>query len=159
ALHYLERYPSQSYTLGRLGTKFPEFLAETRPTEAERSEREAESDWPEFLIDLARLEQAINEVFDGPGAEQIPPLDPARLAAISAERWSEVRLVCVPCLKLLALSHPVNDYFTQVRKRQDPAVPLRSSAFLAVIRRNYRVYREPLNETQHILLGSLQSGD
>lgn len=157
ALHYLERYPSESYTLGRLGERFPDYLAETRPGDTDGGGN-AESDWPEFLIDLARLERAINEVFDGPGAEELSPLDPARLAAVPPDQWPDARLSCVPCLKLLALRYPVNDYFTGLRKGGDPPLPARCPAFLAVSRRNYRVFREPLSEPQHALLSALQSG-
>ena len=159
ALHYLQRYPSESYTLGRLGERFPDYLAETRPGDAGRGGENGEPDWPEFLIDLARLERAINEVFDGPGAEELSPLDPARLAAIPADQWPEARLVCVPCLKLLALRYQVNGYFTHVRKGEEPSLPERSPALLAVTRRNYRVVREPLSEPQFALLSALQSGE
>ncbi len=31
ALGYLQKYPSRSYTLNQLGTRFPQYLAETRP--------------------------------------------------------------------------------------------------------------------------------
>ena len=71
AVGYLQSHPSQCYTLGRLGEKFPDFLAETRPPSAPADEGKAT--WPEFMIDLARLERVVNEVFDGPGAEGAAP--------------------------------------------------------------------------------------
>src|SRR5262245_12156156 len=121
AVAYLEAHPSRSYTLGRLGAKFPEYLAETRPRDMATVEDGPA--WPEFMIDLARLERVVNEVFDGPGAEGQPLLDGERLRSIPPERWPETRLVCVPCLRLLKLSHPVNEYFTAIRKGGKPAVP------------------------------------
>ena len=42
AFEYLQRYPSRSYTLSRLGEDFPRFLEETRP---DSEESEAPS-WP-----------------------------------------------------------------------------------------------------------------
>ncbi len=67
------------------------------------------------MIDLARLERAVNEVFDGPGVEGQPLLDLARLVAISPQHWPATCLVCVLCLRVVELQFPVNDYFTAVR--------------------------------------------
>src|SRR5260221_14393035 len=52
AVGYLQQYPSRSYTLFRLSENFPRYLAETRP-----DGNGAYADWPDFLIDLATLEQ------------------------------------------------------------------------------------------------------
>src|SRR5260370_15904159 len=56
ALNYLQRYPSRSYTLNHLGTRFPHYLAETRPDDGDALS------WPDFLIDLATLELTFGEV-------------------------------------------------------------------------------------------------
>ncbi len=168
AIGYLEANPSQSYTLSRLGEKFPEFLAQTRPTlggalvplsGSSPVDTGQTADWPEFMIDLARIERAINEVFDGPGVEGRPLLDGARLFAFSPERWSETRLVCVPCLRVMRLSHPVNDYFSAIRRGEKPAIPDPAPAHLAIARRDYRVLRYPLEPAQHELLRVLLDGE
>jgi hypothetical protein len=183
AIGYLEANPSQSYTLSRLGEKFPEFLAQTRPvtrglkspvrqeaaedvggtlatpSDSSSVENGPIADWPEFMIDLARLERAINEVFDGPGSEGRPLLDGARLSAISPERWRETRLVCVPCLKVMRLSHPVSEYFTAIRRGERPPIPDPAPAHLAITRRDYRVLRYPLEPAQHELLLTLLAGE
>lgn len=176
ALGYLQEYPSTSYTLGNLGERFPQYLAETRPrgereyvkqdTQAPgrsdgfgiRPTEEEGGEWPEFLIDLARLERTINVVFDGPGAEGLRLLDHARLAAIPPDRWPDARLECVPCLRLLALSYPINDCFTAIRRGEEPEMPERRASFLAVTRRDYRVHRYPLTAAQFELLQSLLTG-
>jgi hypothetical protein len=169
AIGYLEAHPSQSYTLSRLGEKFPEFLAQTRPTvggtlvtpSASRAVANSDetADWPEFMIDLARLERTINEVFDGPGSEGRPLLDGARLSAFSPERWPETRLVCVACLRLMRLSHPVSEYFAAIRRGEKPPIPDPAPAHLAVTRRDYRVLRYPLELAQHELLRVLLDGE
>lgn len=179
ALGYLQQYPSVSYTLTDLGERFPDYLAETRPRgeiardvpadlaadTAECSDglgirpTEVEGDWPEFLIDLARLERTINVVFDGPGAEGTPLLDREQLAAIPPESWPAARLECVPCLRLLFFSYPINDYFTAIRRGEQPDLPERSASYLAVTRRDYRVYRYPLTAAQFHLLQALNTGE
>jgi hypothetical protein len=182
AIGYLEAHPSQSYTLSRLGEKFPEFLADTRPvtgglksalraeatvvggtsvppSDSASAETGPTADWPEFMIDLARLERTINEVFDGPGSEGRPVFDGVRLSSISAGRWPETRLVCVPCLRVMRLSHPVNDYFSAIRRGEKPPIPATAPAHLAITRRGYRVLRYPLEPAQHELLQVLLDGE
>lgn len=152
ALAYLRACPSQSYTLNELGARLPGYLEATRPRE------EASDDWSRFLVELATLERAIAEVFDGPGGEQLPRLDAARLAALDADRWPAARLVPVPCLRLLEFQWPVNEYFTAQRHggprpRLEPA-----ENFLALSRREYVVRRFPLSRPQHALLSALIAG-
>lgn len=153
AVSYLCAYPSKSYTLGKLGARFPEFLSETRPNRDPGAG--GTPDWPEFMIDLARLERAVNEVFDGPGTEGASLLSAAALQAIPPEHWPETRLVCAPSLRLLALDYPVNDYFTAMRRRENPPVPESCPSYLAVTRRDYRVHRFPLERPAHTLLEAL----
>src|SRR5262245_31048011 len=157
AVAYLKAHRSQSYTLGRLGTKFPEFLEETRPRETDRQGVAAA--WPEFMIDLARLERTVNEVFDGLGVEGQPLLDAARLQAIPPDRWPDARLICVPCLRLVKLSYPVNDYFAAIRRGDEPALPEPGAAYVVVTRRDYRVVRYSLEPAQFELLQALIDGE
>ncbi len=156
AVGYLQAHPSQSYTLGRLGEKFPEFLAETRP--APESGAANDADWPEFMIDLARLERVVNEVFDGPGVENMATLDVARLQAIPPERWQAARLVTAPCLRLVKLRFPVNDFFTAAARNDTSPLPQPGETYLAVTRRDYRVKRITLAPAQFALLNSLSAG-
>jgi hypothetical protein len=134
---YLQRYPSRSYTVAQLGTKFPHYLAETR-AEGAQGDR-LPPDWPEFVIDLATLELTFNEVFDGPGPEGERPLDPDNLQLIPPDRWPEARLVGVSCLRLLALRYPVHKYFKAVRRQENPAPPGPAKTYLAVTRQQYTV--------------------
>src|SRR5262249_17813844 len=92
-------------------------------------------------------------------AEGEPLLDRARLRAISPERWPQARLVGVPCLRLVTLNHPVNDYFTAIRRGGQPAIPEPGAAYVAVTRRDYRVLRYPLDAAQFELLRALVDGE
>ena len=102
-LEYLQVYPPHSYTLEHLSDRFVDFLEETRPADEAESADEPAPSWPEFVVDLARLELAIENVFDGPGVEQQPKLSAEELQAISPDDWPRARINVAPCLKLLAL--------------------------------------------------------
>jgi hypothetical protein len=152
SLSYLQRRPSQSYTLGRLGEHFVGYLQETRPANTE------ESSWPDFLIDLARLEWEFDQVFDGPGVEDQPLLGAAEIQAVPPERWLSARLIPVPCLRLLALRYPVHEYYRALRRHEEPNPPLPAETHLAITRRDYIVRYFPLSEPQFRLLDALAAG-
>jgi hypothetical protein len=149
ALGYLERSPSRSYTLNRLGADFPRYLDETRPPDG---------GWAEVVVDLATLEWAIAEVFDGPGVEGRRLLDSGELAAIPAERWPEARLLPVPCLRLLALRHPIRPYYTALRDGAEATPPARSASYLALTRRDYVVRLHDLEPLEYAVLAALHEG-
>ncbi len=170
AFGYLQAYPSRSYTLNELGRHFPHYLEQTRPGPAkgEQTDPCASSDsvagmedWPLFLIDLARLEWAIYEVFDGPGVEGTEPLSADQLLSFSSEHWPKAKLTPVVCLQLLATRFPVNDYYTALRrsKPEDPVrIPLADDCYVALTRRDFVVRRYNVSKPQFELLTLLQQG-
>lgn len=175
AIDYLQRHPSQSYTLGQLGAKFPDYLAATRPEPTETVELSKENgsasiaDWPDFLVDLARLERTLSEVFDGPGVEQQAIISADDLSAIEPARWPEMRLTIVPCVRLLSSRFPLNDYYTAMKNSKTstdgndhatplPEMPLAKQSWLAITRRDYIVRRYELTETEFTLLSALAAG-
>jgi hypothetical protein len=166
AFGYLQDYPSRSYTLNELGRHFPRYLEQTRPRtgEIEPDKPEGEDtlaeDWPDFLIDLAKLEWAIYEVFDGPGVEGAALLQSEHLSGISAEP-SHMKLRPVVCLQLLKTRFPVNDYYTALRRaRTDEVVsiPAAETCFVALTRREFVVRRYNLSEPEFELLTVLKKG-
>lgn len=154
ALDYLQACPPHSYTLNNLSDRFADFLSETRP----ERENEDEPDWADFVIDLARMEEAIDTVFDGPGLERETPLTAEAIQAIPAERWPDSRLIPSPALHLLAFQFPINDYFTAYRQGEEPEMPDPEQTFLALHRREYIVRRFALTAPQHALLTVLVAG-
>lgn len=154
-LAYLTNCPSRSFTLADLGGGFPGFLESTRPEQA----HDEEEQWPDFIVDLARLERTFGEVFDGPGVEGQQLLSAGRLRELSLNRHAQVRLTPVVCLRLLSFQYPVHAYFDSVRRGQEPNVPLPAETFLAVNRRNYVVTMLELSASQHELLNSLVDGE
>ena len=89
---YLQRYPSRSYTLNRLGGDFANYLDETRPDRRDDGEV-PDVAWPNLLIDLARLEWASGEVFDGPGSKTTGPTGAGAVPEVPRVSLSRPRLL------------------------------------------------------------------
>ncbi|MEX2186361.1 MAG: DNA-binding domain-containing protein [Pirellulales bacterium] len=186
ALGYLQKYPSQSYTLNELGARFAQFLEETRPAEDEAAATASDAstgltaDWPRFVVELARLEWTIGDVYDGPGVEKVVTMQAEDIAALSPERWMSARLRMAPCVRLLDFQFPVNDFFARMRELlreradaedadtedgdaqaagEELPIPSPEPTYLALSRRNYVVRRYPLSKTQFDLLGQLAAGN
>jgi hypothetical protein len=153
-LEYLQKCPSQSYTLSELGARFPKFLAETQPPQ----EPGATPSWPEFLIDLARLERAYAEVFDGPGSEGQPTLQLGDLAAIPPDRWGEVVLDVGSGLRLESFQFPVHRYCSAVRKETEAGFPEPQPTHLAIYRHDFVVRRLEVTPLQFALLDAIVRG-
>jgi putative DNA-binding protein len=168
ALDYLRAHPSRSYTLNELGRRFPEYLRATRPASgegqtesvtgvADEADEVLRPEWPEFLIDLARLEWAIYEVFDGPGVEGQKLLSADDLLGIGAERWPNARLELVPCFVLLETVFPVNDYYTAARSStEEVPLPEPEESFVALTRRDYIVRRYNVSRAEFALMRALR---
>ncbi|HEY4259223.1 MAG TPA: DNA-binding domain-containing protein [Schlesneria sp.] len=152
---YLEVHPPASYTLGELGRSFADYLAETRPP---NDSEDGSPDWADFLIDLARLERCYSEVFDGPGIEELPPLDPDCFRHLTPEQWVTSRLVAAPCLRLAVYRFPVHEYASSVRHQQEPDSPIAEITRLAIHRREYVVRRTTIDAIQFDLLTRLVEG-
>ena len=161
AVGYLQTYPSESYTLGKLGARFPQYLEETSP-QAEGSEDEGPDAWLVPLIELAEMERAVSDIFDAPGGETLGYLLPDDLAAISPARRASLKLAPLPTFRLLRFRSEVNDYFTALRASKEPTeVPLADlgETYLALSRRDFVVRRHPLTREQFELLTSLAAGE
>jgi len=156
AFGYLQKSPSQSDTLSDLSVNFPQYLAATRP---DRDPGNVAPDWADFLIDLAVLERTYSEVFDGPGVERRTVLGSDELARIAPEEWPDLRLVPVPCLRLLRLQFAVHEYASAVRRHEEPELPAPAPTWLIVTRRNYVVRRVAVQEPEFKVLASLVDGD
>lgn len=136
---YLERHPSRNPSLNPLGRKLPEFLS-GRPR----------------ARDLARVEAAMSEVFDG---EPAAPLGPADFGKISPEKFAALRLAFVPAFRLLALDHDVNGTIDAVRHERETLPPLRRRrAWIAVYRKEFQVWRLDLQEAAYAALSHLHRG-
>lgn len=152
ALGYLEQNPSRSYTLGRLGAAFPDYLRATCPSDT------AQGSIPWFLVDLAALEWIVNEVFDGPGAEDSERLDAVKLAQTSSEDLMQRRLQVVPCVRLRKFAFPVHEYYRSIRDGQKAEPPAAREIGLLFWRENYVVKYREISWAQFDLLSTIMAG-
>jgi len=143
---YLEAYPSRSYSLNRLGDHLPEYIR-SAPGLPRRA----------FLLDLARLELAVTEVFDAP---ETPALTTEQISAVPSEAWERARLTPIAAFRLLAFRYPVSDYLTSVKKEDHDHHPRarRKATWVGVFRKDYACTRLDLTRPGFELLESLASG-
>lgn len=153
AIAYLQRYPSQSYTLNRLGDRFPDFLEETSPARGAD-----ELGFEDFLVGLAVTERSIDAIFDGPGVEQAEVLSPSQLEGISPEVFAEATFQMVPCLRLHSFPFPISDFITAIKQDPQAQMPEAAPSWLALTRRDYVVRRVPLSRWEYHLLVRLAEG-
>jgi hypothetical protein len=141
---YVQRYPSTSYTLNRLGDHLPQFFLD-------------EAEWPQaaFLHDLARLELAMTEVFD---QEESPVLGASELEEIPTEAWEEAILRPIAAFRLLAFKHSVIPNLVAFHEDRPSPSPRRRASWVALYRRDYSVMRLELSRAEHDLLRALVDG-
>lgn len=142
---YVQVYPSRSFSLNPLGYHLPEFVKTA--TGLKR---------PDFCHELARLELAVAQAFDGPETAR---LGEAAIAAVPPEAWETARLAPVATFHLLSFRYPVNDYLQTVLddNHDHPKARLKDQ-WIAVYRRDYVVYRLDLTRAAHDLLADLVGG-
>jgi hypothetical protein len=164
ARDYLRAQPSRSYTLASLGAAWPAHLEATRPdSELPPAQREH---WPDFLVDLARLERTFCEVYDAPGSEGQALPSAATLvefdeldADVDVEaRCQAVRVAPAIGLRLLDLRFPAGGYLVAVRRGEHPRLPGPRRTLIAVGRRDYVVTITDLGLAGHRLLEELSAG-
>ena len=140
---FVAKNPSRTRTLNSLSAKFPDFLARTLP----RSGRHG------LAVDVARIERAMEDVFDAPLAA---PMTAAEFAAIGSEAGVTLRVN--PALRLLKLRYPANAYMTAQRRGERPRIPRPRATHVIVFRRGYQVFRRDQEPEQFKLLQALVAG-
>jgi hypothetical protein len=141
---YVQRFPSTSYTLNRLGDHLPQFFLD-------------QPEWPQaaFLHDLARLELAMTEVFD---EEETQVLGAAELEEVSPEAWEAARLQPIAAFRLLAFKHSVTPNLVAFHEDRPSPSPRRRASWVALYRRDYSVLRLELSRAEHDLLRAITDG-
>lgn len=142
--NYVERYPSQSYTLNRLGDHLPQFFSD-----------QPKCPQTELLHDLARFELAMTQVFD---EQESPVLSVEELEAIPQDAWGEARLRPIAAFRLLAFRHAVVPHLVAYHDDRPSPSPRRRASWVALYRRDYSTLRLELTRAEHDLLSSLAGG-
>jgi len=142
---YVQAHPSTTYTLNRLGDRFPEFI---RASSGIR--RRA------FVSDLARLELAVTQVFDAP---ETPVWSAEGIAAMREDEWADAVLEPIAALRALSFAYPVNAYLQSVKDDDhDHPTTGRRATRTVVYRKRYEVWRLDLSEKPFALLQALVKG-
>ena len=152
ALFYLQQNPPASYTLYELSARLPDFLKATVP-----QENVAEA-WPDFIIDLVKLERMFQEVYRGHGTEGISLLTLTDWKQLSPALWSEYVLQPAPCLRLMQSTFPVHQFLLSARHKTEVPLPEPHQTWLAVNRINYHVKIYELQEEEYFMLNMLSQG-
>ena len=141
---YVKLYPSRSYTLNRLGDRFPEFL-------------QTMDDLPrkDFCCELARLELALTEVFDAP---ETPALTEEAVKAVPPDAWETALLKPVAAFRLVELKYPASQYIGAVDEENEYPRLARKRNWVVAYRRQYRVHRMDLAQPAYELLSAMASG-
>ncbi|HEX8951228.1 MAG TPA: hypothetical protein VF945_05260, partial [Polyangia bacterium] len=127
-----------------VGARLPAFLA-TRPLAAERP----------WLVELARLERARVELFDGADAE---PLTLDELRARPPEEFVTLPLPLVPAHVLLDVEHAVDDVWRAAENEQPIEPPAATPRTLLVWRQDVTVYHRPLEPLERDALVRARDG-
>jgi hypothetical protein len=138
---FVAKNPSRTRTLNSLSAKFPDFLAKTLP----RTTRCG------VAVDVARIERAMEDVFDAPAAS---PLTAAEFAMVG----EGARLRVTPALVLLKLRYPANEYMNALRRGEKPRLPRPRATHVIVFRRGFQVFRRDQELEQFKLLAALAGG-
>ena len=142
---FVVAHPSRHQNLNRFGRLLPAFV------ESQASEVPHRA----FAAELARLERDVQEVFDAREAE---PLTAHELLAIQPAEWSELTLRPAPSLRVRSFAHPVNAWYQAWRDGEAAAAPDPAPSYLALYRKEYRVWRLPLSFEEFTLLSALVAG-
>jgi hypothetical protein len=138
---YVAKHPSRSRLLNGMSTGFPDFLAKSLP----RSHRHG------LAVDIARIERAMEDVFDAPAAE---PMTEGEFAAVG----ERTKLRVTPALALLELRYPANAYMNALRRGEQPRIPRPRATQVIVFRRGFQVLRREQEPEQFRLLKALVAG-
>lgn len=160
-LAYLKENPSTSFTLRNLGSKLPHWL-ESHPEFAPRRQ--------DLLVDVAKLEWAYIESFDGASFAPLSELD---ISALTAESHLSLQ----PHLQLLDLRYPVDRLILAVHREIAPVevasnaasehkhksvkrlpVMCRSAIHLVIHRFENEVYYRRIDREAFLLLSTIQAG-
>jgi len=141
AAQYLRAHPPSSFTLRDTGLALPAFLRGAAIA-------------PAWAADLAALERARIEVFDGPDAD---PLAQDAVAALGDELPGLV-LSWVPSSVVMPIGWTVDDLWSAIEDGQPTVEPEPASRVVLVWRRDVAVLHRTLDDDEARLAASIAAG-
>lgn len=136
---YLRAHPPASFTLREVGAHLPRWLAATEPAR------------PEYA-DIARIERARTEVFDGPDA---PPLSRDDLAAMDPVEFPSLRLQRVPASRIVTLTTTADDVWDALEAEQPAPEIAAATRTVLVWRRDLSVIHRTLEDDEARIVASM----
>ncbi|HSC05482.1 MAG TPA: DNA-binding domain-containing protein [Steroidobacteraceae bacterium] len=148
ALQYMQRFPSPSGNLHDVGERLPTYL----------QRRFARTEYA-YFPDVARLERACQEVLV---AEEHPPLDLQRLAAVEPEECGRLCFALHPAVRLVASAFPVLRIWcaNQPDGDADHVIDLRQGGEQVLVQRTREtVEMSALSATDFAFLTAIAAGE
>ncbi len=142
ATDYIRACPPSSFTLRDAGLRLAGYL-ETR------------ADLPAWSADLAALERARVEVFDGPDA---PALSRDDLAAVPIEQFPALALAFVPATVVVAVHWTIDELWSAIEDEGPRSAPVPCARTVLVWRRDLRVLHRTLDADEAELAASIRTG-
>jgi hypothetical protein len=139
---YLRARPPRHWSLREAGDRLADFLA-------------GADAWEPWLADLARLERARVEAFDGGDAAVASRED---LAGLPPEAFLELRLRFVPSAQLVALTHAADVVWSDVEEARPWNAAAAHPRRVLVWRRGTTVFHRTLAGDEAALLAFLAEG-
>lgn len=144
---YLEAHPPSTPTLREVGAFLPAFAKDYAGFLPEHRD---------LLVEMAQYERELVDQFDGPDA---PPLDPAKLAAMTEDDWNRARLVLHPLLTRLSLSYPVHLLRIAIKDEKDYVLPdAPSPRHLLLFRQDLIPRYEEVSPEAFAIVGAIAEG-
>lgn len=137
---YLRAYPTRHPSLREASAHMAQFL----------DERGRTAD-----ADLARLERALIEVFDGPDAT---PLSRDDLAALAPDEFPAFRLALVPSSAVVVLTTSADDVWDALENDLPPPAPAPGARTVLVWRRGMTVIHRTLDPDEAAVVPQLRAG-
>lgn len=142
AADYIRARPPTSFTVRDAGVQLADYLA-TR------------ADLPPWAADLARLERARVEVFDGPDSAVLTRDD---LAQVPIEAFPDVALRLVPAGMVVPIAWTVDDVWSAIEDGAPIEAAVPSARRLLVWRRDLRVVHRTLDVDEGELVTCMSRG-
>ncbi|MHC4393306.1 MAG: hypothetical protein ACYS22_18595 [Planctomycetota bacterium] len=96
------------------------------------------------------------QVFD---ERLVDPLPVDALKEVTPSRWGDLRLSFIPAFQLHRFAHKASQIVTAIRQEEGEPDLQPTPTFVAVYRKDNRVWRWEQSEAQHVLLTRLLGGE